>query len=169
MNLALPRFLARDLAAARGRVYPGPSLLEALKSRDALVCVGDVVTRYCIEAGPPRLLAVVDGATRREPGLQPPRGAWDLVVRLANPRGTISSEARSAVCRLSASLEGWRLVLVDGEEDLLALPAIECSDAPVVYGLPGVGGVVVEPSPQARLLASMWLAQMTLLTLKGRG
>ncbi len=169
MRLLLPRFLARDLAAARGPVYRGEALLEALRGREELVCIGDVVSRYCVRARPRGLVAVVDGATMREPGIEPPGGSWSLVVLVSNHRGTISPEARSLVCGLSREPRGWSLVLVDGEEDLLALPAIECSGAPVVYGLPGVGGVVVEPSPQARLLVSMWLTQMTLLTLKAGG
>jgi len=170
LSLPLPPFLARDLAAARGRVYRGGSLLEALRGREELVCVGDVVSRYCVEAAPRRLLAIVDGATRRRPSSEgPPPGEWSLTLRVRNPRGLITLEARSAVCRLASSLQGWTLLLVEGEEDLLALPALECGRAPLVYGLPGVGGVVVEPRPQARLLASMWLAQMTLLTLKGGG
>lgn len=106
------------------------------------VAVGDFVARNLIQAGLEPSVAIVDFRTMRADF------GWELPevlkrgyerVECRNPPGTLSEEAVRAVKgALKKAERGARvLVVVDGEEDLLALPAIE--GAPprslVVYGL----------------------------------
>ena len=91
--MTLPPPLRRDLQPARGRVYSGVALLDALRGRESLGCVGDVVSSYCVRASPRRLVAVVDGRTRRGPLARSEAGftsgGWDLVLRVSNPPGRL--------------------------------------------------------------------------------
>ncbi len=102
-------------------------------------------------------LLVVDGLVQRRPwpGGAPP---GDLLVRLRNPRGALSLESVSAICRLLEEAPEKRIVVeVDGEEDMVAVAAASCSPWPVVYGLPGVGSVLLRPAGYARSRASLAL------------
>lgn len=109
-----------------------------------LASVGDVVTEGLVSHGVELLVAVVDCATmRRRRGGGCPGDGWGLVLRARNPAGTITWEAVEALAAALSS--GGGLVVVEGEEDLLALPLIlllplGCS---IVYGLPGVSAVVL--------------------------
>ncbi|MFB6147438.1 MAG: pantetheine-phosphate adenylyltransferase, partial [Candidatus Nanohaloarchaea archaeon] len=62
-----------------------------------------------------------------------------------NPAGTVTKEAWSAV-RKSIAVDCTSVLDIDGEEDLLALPAVTMlpDDALIVYGLREKGAVVME-------------------------
>ena len=141
---SLPPKLRIDFAAAWGPVYRGKRVLELLKSEGKSVCVGDYVSKLCAEALPQGLyIAIIDGKIQRgaiEYRLPP----HDIQVKVSNPPGSITIEAYTSLCRLLRNPPERRvIVLVNGEEDLLALPALDCSEWPVIYGLPGVGSVFV--------------------------
>ncbi|MEM2052127.1 MAG: DUF359 domain-containing protein, partial [Candidatus Caldarchaeum sp.] len=65
------------------------------------------------------------------------------VRRITNPAGTITPEAAAAVVETVRA--GHGALLVEGEEDLLALPALSVlpDTGLLVYGQPGQGYVVV--------------------------
>jgi len=107
-----------------------------------VVCVGDSVCRSAMNAGESSWIKVVDGKEmRRETGLQDFHGRRVFLVD--NPPGTISRMAWEAVAE--AIKHKGSLLIVNGEEDLLTLPAI--LEAPtssiVIYGQPPQAGMSV--------------------------
>ena len=111
-----------------------------------LITVGDVVSKNALEHGLRPWVAVVDGRAMRRPLGRALRGdeGWGHVLRLSNQPGTISGEAWSTIGE--AVRKGHSLVIVDGEEDLLALVAVLCAPegSVVLYGQPGEGVVLIE-------------------------
>jgi uncharacterized protein (UPF0218 family) len=107
-----------------------------------VICVGDSVCRNAIRAGGKSWIKIVDGKEmRRETGIQDFQGRRVFLVD--NPPGTISQIAWEAVAE-AIKYEG-SLLIVNGEEDLLTLPAV--LEAPnnsiVVYGQPPRAGMTV--------------------------
>lgn len=116
--------------------------IVAKKKPPRVVCVGDRVSKNAMNAGQTSWVKIVDGREmRRGTGLQEFHGSRVFLV--ANEPGTINHIAWAAVAE-AIKHEG-SLVIVKGEEDLLALPAIlEASEnSIVVYGLPPQAGVAM--------------------------
>jgi uncharacterized protein (UPF0218 family) len=108
-----------------------------------LVAVGDAITAHLKAHGVRVDVAIVDKKVMRRPVAAVVVDDADS-VKVTNPAGTITPQAYQAVQEV---LLGSRRssVLVCGEEDLLALPAIKFAPdgSLVVYGQPLVGIVVV--------------------------
>jgi len=107
-----------------------------------VICVGDKVSRNAMKAGETSWVKIVDGREMRvETGLLGFRGSRVFLV--VNEPGTINHMAWEAVAE-AIKHEG-SLVIIRGEEDLLALQAIlEASENSIVaYGLPPQAGVTV--------------------------
>jgi uncharacterized protein (UPF0218 family) len=85
----------------------------------------------------------------------------ERTYRVTNPAGVITSEAWDTI--KEALKDGDAVVFVDGEEDLLAIPAIlESPDnAFVVYGQPSEGLVVVTASPEIKREVRKIMNRMT--------
>ncbi|GAB6147705.1 DUF359 domain-containing protein [Stetteria hydrogenophila] len=139
--LLLPPELRGFFATPRGLLARDPSAI--LGSAAMAVCVGDHVSRLCESLlGPSRSSIVFDGRSGRREA-EPPSAAGYRLVEAWNPAGSITLEARAAVCE--ASRQPGVAVRVKGEEDMLALVALECASpgSLVAYGLPGRGVVVL--------------------------
>jgi uncharacterized protein (UPF0218 family) len=115
-----------------------------------LISVGDTVSRNLHEHGLSPQLSITDNKRMRKricPVIFPAKN----VVYVKNPRGTITAEAFAAVQK---ALESGRRVqiIVDGEEDLLALVAVlhAPENSLVVYGQPREGIVVVKVTAEKR-------------------
>jgi len=95
-------------------------------------------------------LYMADGKVERE-AFQPPNVPAGKTLKVRNPAGTISLEALEAV---KEALKGGEavLLLVEGEEDLLALAAIAYAPegSLVFYGQPGEGLVAVKVNGEKR-------------------
>ncbi len=140
-GLRLPPELRRFFASPRGVVTARPEGLLA-EARMA-ACVGDYVSRFCSGIlGPARSSIIYDGRTRRGPTRTPEAHGY-RVVRVVNPPGGLTPAAVAASCR--AARAPGLAVEVEGEEDMMALPAMACArpGSVVLYGLPGRGTVVV--------------------------
>ena len=107
--------------------------------------VGDVVSRETLEAGIQVNLRIVDQMTLRK-RISPIEIRAERTYKVRNPAGIITKEAWDTIREALKDREA--LILVDGEEDLLAIPAVlESPDnALVVYGQPSEGLVVVTAS-----------------------
>jgi uncharacterized protein (UPF0218 family) len=128
-----------------------PQLLAQLKPSQ-IISVGDVTSGMLLELGLRPKVMVVDGRVERR-RYPPPGSSGYETVRVENPPGCISAEAAEMLERALESGE-YTMVLVDGEEDLLALPAIYLmpDDAVVLYGQPGAGCVIVRGGRDIRRL-----------------
>ncbi len=115
-----------------------------------VVAVGDVITRNLIKNEQRVDVAIVDMKTRRDFQVSPPpKGLFHLTLETFNEAGTISLHAWGAVSlAITLASTGLRvLVLVKGEEDLLAIPAMLSSPdrSLVIYGLM-TGALVATPT-----------------------
>ncbi|SDR39469.1 GTP-dependent dephospho-CoA kinase family protein [Natronobacterium texcoconense] len=143
--LVLPAELRSELKEPMGPIETDTeSLLEA--AGEPLIAVGDVVTYHLLEAGHEPDLALVDERTEREAVDEEIREtvAERTNLEAVNPPGEITEDVVWALCEGLERLEP-ATILVDGEEDLVALPAIVVAPegASVVYGQPGEGMVHV--------------------------
>ncbi|MGC9072015.1 MAG: GTP-dependent dephospho-CoA kinase family protein [Acidilobus sp.] len=152
-----------DFSWPRGVLISG-DLPQIVKERawTKVICVGDVVTYYCLKSGRLPDVIVVDGKTKRQWLGRPItliKDANYLQISLDNPAGGLTPEALDAMC--AAIRDSNKLiVLVRGEEDMLALPALMCAEpgSLVIYGIPerGASLVVIDPmisrEAQTRLL-----------------
>ncbi|MCB9800651.1 MAG: pantetheine-phosphate adenylyltransferase [Pseudomonadales bacterium] len=90
-------------------------------------------------------LGIFDGICERETYHSNIINALSVSANVSNPAGSISSEASRVISQFCTDQKDGH-IQVDGEEDLLAIPAV--LSAPlgsfVYYGQPGVGGVEIE-------------------------
>ncbi|HEX6067712.1 MAG TPA: GTP-dependent dephospho-CoA kinase family protein [Nitrososphaera sp.] len=118
-------------------------MTSVLKGAKKVIAVGDATTERLADFGIIPDIAVVDGKERRSARAAPSYPAKE--IRCKNTAGAISKDA---VDLLNATLSEKKpvRVLVDGEEDMLALPLFVMAPlgAVVLYGQPLEGLVVVE-------------------------
>ena len=128
---------------------PKLKLLIQQSKPSKVTTVGDVVSRETFAAGIQVSLRIVDQMTLRKK-ISPVEIKAERTYKVRNPAGTITEDAWDTI--KEALRDGEALVLVDGEEDLLAIPAVlESPDnAFVVYGQPSEGLVVVTASPEKK-------------------
>jgi len=119
------------------------------------VAVGDRVTQWMLNFNYTPDLCIVDfrvGRKRYE--FKYDSELFDGAFRVSNPAGYITCEAWLTI-QYALALRGKYLIVVDGEEDLLALPAVLCSplNSIVAFGLPGEGVMAVPVDSRARMEA----------------
>jgi len=153
-DLKLPDSLRDDLQKPFGRVMEASDIAVLLKSeKRRVISVGDSVSEALIKGDVKPSLIIWDGKTRRAPVSDSKLlHAYSKPIRVKNPAATITKEAWDAVSRSLAANKAS--ILVDGEEDLLAIPAIvngADGDA-VVYGLPGSGAILIVIDRKIRAL-----------------
>ncbi len=121
-----------------------------LRLSPLVVTVGDRVTETMQELGRTPDVQVIDQVERRT-RREAPDVPYARLFTAANPAGSITFEAIRAIEEAFAGEKPAR-VIIDGEEDLLALPAIESAPpgSTLYYGQPGVGVVMVEVDARAK-------------------
>ena len=159
--------LRRRLKAPLGRLFPpveirGDEFMALVARASLVVTVGDRATETLQEAmGRSPDVFVVDGMERRS-AREIPKIAHASTVKARNPAGGITRAAMAAVKKAFAGPKP-AMVLIDGEEDLLTIPAVV--DAPansvVFYGQPLEGLVAVEVDERSKESASKILGQMS--------
>jgi uncharacterized protein (UPF0218 family) len=125
-----------------------------------IVSVGDTVSRNLHEHRINPQLSITDNKRMRR-RIEPRTFTGKSVVRVKNPQGTITEEAIAAVREALESEEHVHIV-VDGEEDLLALIAVLYAPEKslVVYGQPYEGVVVVKVTSEKKAGAEAILKAM---------
>ena len=165
--LSLPRDLRSELKEPMGPIYTGTADLLA-DAGDPVVTVGDVVTYHLLRADRRPDVALVDRMTERQTvddAIWEAIDGFDRRVEVPNPAATLSlsllTELRAALDRASAG-GGTTVLVVDGEEDLAALPAVLAAPdgASVVYGQPGEGMVLAGTGPDERALVRDLIERM---------
>jgi GTP-dependent dephospho-CoA kinase len=159
--------LRRKLKKPLGRLFPaaeirGEEFLALVVGSPFVVTVGDRVTETIQETtGRSPDVFVVDGVERRTPR-EVPRIAHGPTLRAKNPAGRITKAALGAMKRAFAG-EKPVMVLIEGEEDLLTIPAV--MEAPlgavVFYGQPLEGVVAVRVDEESKAGARAILKGMS--------
>ena len=122
-------------------------ILAAIRGAKKIVTVGDATTERVVSFGIVPDVSVVDGRERRTIRDHPIRYPAKQ-FKCVNPQGTITADSLDVV---QQALKESRPVIVnvDGEEDMLALPAFYYAPigSVVLYGQPLEGLVVVTVTP----------------------
>lgn len=135
-----------QLGRAHGEVVEGGELVSRLREEDRrVICVGDRVSLDVASSDVEAETYIVDGKIQREPVNGGKNIEAGRRFRTVNPAGRITENAWDTV-RKSMAVECTSVVDVDGEEDLLALPATVFApeDSVIVYGLRNEGAVLMD-------------------------
>jgi GTP-dependent dephospho-CoA kinase len=161
----LPEKMRPKLSSPLGRVYSGEEAsgieFANLARQSAMaITVGDRVTQTLGELGRTPEVQVVDGVERRA-RREPPKVPYRRLIRVKNPAGTLTLDAIEGVRRAFEGTKPVR-ILVDGEEDLIAMLAVAMApiSSMVFYGQPGVGVVAVKVSATSKSRNRALLAEM---------
>ena len=125
-----------------------------------IVSVGDTVSRNLHEHELNPQLSITDNKRMRR-RVKPRIFTGKNIVHVRNPQGTITEEAITAIRGALESNEYFHII-VDGEEDLLALIAVLYApeNSLVVYGQPHEGIVVIKVTPEKKAGAKEILKAM---------
>jgi uncharacterized protein (UPF0218 family) len=154
-TLLLSEKLRAHLKRPIGQLFPDTATaVEHLRKLrpTRLITVGDVVTAGFIAAGVRPDVAVVDFFVMREPVTGDLKARIDSlnvkVVHVKNPAGTLTPEMREAFANAKPPLK----IIVEGEEDLAAIPAVLSAPqgSVVAYGQPGEGVVIIKVTESKR-------------------
>lgn len=164
-NLVLPKRLRSALQRPLGNVFTGEGkdlsvsarkVKEFLYKKNAfIITVGDVVTESLLNVEIKSHLAIIDFRTQRK----------DISVS-TKFRYTVSNEAgkieKKAVTSIISALKKRKTkIIIRGEEDLLALPAIILASlgSYILYGQWNMGIIVVEVSEDIKIKVVRLLQQ----------
>lgn len=149
LRYILPKSMRTELGEDFGPIVADDDLEGVLGETDVIIAVGDIVSMDLKKRGITPRAFICDFKTHRDdenPEFKEVLGDWgDKEVKVLNPAGTITRKAWTAV-RNAVARDGITRIVVNGEEDLLGIPAfLEAPiGAKVVYGSPGKGAVVVD-------------------------
>jgi hypothetical protein len=123
---------------------------EYLSNNSYIITVGDRTTEKMIDFGLIPSLQIIDGVEKRkERELPKLENATELTVD--NPAAEITPQSIDVI-KQAFTLQSPVRIVVNGEEDLLVIPA--CVYAPensiVLYGQPNKGLVIVKVTPEIR-------------------
>ena len=148
--------LRRKLKKPLGRFFPstdvrGEEFLALVTGASLVVAVGDRVTERIAELGRIPEVQVVDGRERRVERRMPDV-PYSRLIRVRNPPGTITNEALDGIAQAVKERDGSVRVVVEGEEDLLAIAAVAAAPigSNIYYGQPLVGVVLVRVDRAAK-------------------
>jgi uncharacterized protein (UPF0218 family) len=164
----LQQALRSELKEPMGPIYTDAEALLA-DAGEPIVAVGDIVTYHLLQGGHTPAVALVDGRTKRaavddhiEAALDSDR--FDHEVTVSNPPATLAAPLLDALREaIARAADGeTTVIVVDGEEDLAALPAIASvpEAGSVVYGQPDEGMVLVDAGGEARAAVTDLLDRM---------
>lgn len=161
----LPQQLRSRLATPLGRLFTkseidSGSLSATLSGADLVVTVGDRVTETLARLGRVPDVQIVDGKENRTKR-KPPDVTHSTEIAVRNSAATISDEAIKGIREAFRKKRPVR-ILVEGEEDLLAIPALVFAPdgASVYYGQPGRGIVLVKADRDEKARSRRIMSQM---------
>lgn len=150
ISYVIPTPARIDFSSPRGVLVSG-QLRRIVEMQDwvKVICLGDVVSAYCMESARLPDVIVFDGKTQRAESKFVKedllRGMGFGLVEVSNPPGGLSVEAMETLCDAINSYNGRIAIKVNGEEDMLTLAALSCAPANslIIYGIPNRGAAVV--------------------------
>ncbi|MCS7368213.1 MAG: GTP-dependent dephospho-CoA kinase family protein [archaeon GBS-70-058] len=115
------------------------------------ITVGDYVTKFFIIHGIPIDVAIIDFNVERKSFQYDPKPYFKKIFKVVNPPGTIFASSWLTI-QYAISIEEPSLIIVDGEEDLLALPCVLCAplNSAVFFGIPHRGLMFVPVNFEAK-------------------
>jgi len=153
--LKLPNSLRNQFKNPLGVLLPEDiadkaHISEYLSNNSYIITVGDRTTEKMIDFGLIPSLQIIDGVEKREKRELPKlENATKLTVD--NPAAEITAQSIDVI-KQAFTLQSPVRIVVNGEEDLLVIPA--CVYAPensiVLYGQPNKGLVIVKVTPEIR-------------------
>lgn len=154
----LPESAREDLRHPIGVIEKDmQEVVSRLESNTMLIAVGDIVAESVAKIAKPAAISVIDGKTRRHQ-IDLSEGVnllhlEGVKIHVDNPAGTITKKGALSLQKAFADFEMTQrkqLIVVSGEEDLLAIPAILFAplNAAVLYGQFDKGIVVVQVTEQ---------------------
>ena len=159
-----PKILA-ELKKPFGILIPDAQVTKArviseIREAAKVITVGDATTDRLISFGIVPDIAVIDGKERRR-ARDFPDSHTIKELKCENPAGTISKSAIELLRAAMAEKQPVRII-VDGEEDLLALPAFSMAPdgSAVLYGQPLEGLVIVRITPNRKKRAGILMQEI---------
>ncbi|WP_297479894.1 GTP-dependent dephospho-CoA kinase [Thermococcus sp.] len=168
MLFRLTKELRRELKKPLGELIRGPIPEPYFRIKNELrgktvVTVGDVVTENVLKLGLSPSLALYDLKTKRAE-YSPDINAKAVFMTVSNPPGTITKALLDAIRKAFRLVERGRPVhiLVSGEEDLGAIPAVLYAPygSVVLYGQPDEGVVLIKVTPECKRRCARILSKM---------
>jgi len=154
-----------------GELYPGDGIetakqiIKNLGKYTKIIAVGDIVTFNLLGAGLIPNISFVDGRTKRNPSsdkvTQGTRHAHFKTIEVENPPGILTEELLQEVSNAMESNNPIQII-VHGEEDLAALPAIAMAplSSVIIYGMPDKGAVLVRVTENKKIEIQSFLDRM---------
>jgi len=125
------------------------NIIKEISTESVLITVGDRTTENILQLGLKPQIQIIDGLEKRNQRIVPADDTINTNLSCRNPPGEITEESMQVIQK-AFSCESPVRITVDGEEDLLVLPA--CIFAPkysvVMYGQPNEGLVIVQVTPE---------------------
>ena len=129
-----------------------------------VICVGDEVSRDLLDNGFKPKNIIVDGKVMRKPidYLDRILKPYKNKLSLENYAGRISKESWKVI---NQAFKEESAVVVNGEEDLLAFPAILLAknDSAIIYGQPGRGKVIIKVDDDRKKICRKRLAEFEII------
>jgi hypothetical protein len=127
------------------------SIVKHFFAESVVITVGDKTTENMLQLGLKPQIQIIDGLEKRNQRIVPADDTINTNLSCRNPPGEITEESMQVIQK-AFSCESPVRITVDGEEDLLVIPA--CIFAPensvVMYGQPNDGLVIVTITPEIR-------------------
>ena len=127
------------------------NIIKKISAESVIITVGDRTTENMLQLGLKPQIQIIDGLEKRTQRIAPADDTVNTKLSCKNPPGEITEESIQVI-RKAFSCEPPVRITVDGEEDLLVIPA--CIFAPensvVMYGQPNEGLVLVHVTPEIK-------------------
>ena len=152
----LPENLRNKLKIPLGRLIKNndPEKVQIIKqihTENIVITIGDATSEMLIKLGLIPFLQIVDGKEKRHEREFPVDISVVTNLHCVNPAGELTQQSIDTVKKSFNSKPPIR-ILVDGEEDLMVLPACLFSpeNSVVMYGQPNEGLVIVRITNEIR-------------------
>ncbi len=162
----------KRLSKPFGRIYEGNGeelikKIEELRDAKCLATIGDLVSYYTLKAGYKPNIVIIDFKTKREVLSEEfSKKIFEYlkdyeIVKVKNPQGHISDELVEVLIKIAGSKKRY-CVIVEGEEDLAALPLSLILDekSVILYGVPSKGVAAYVVNENDKVLISHILEEM---------
>ena len=152
----LPENLRNKLKIPLGRLIKNndPEKVQIIKqihTENIVITIGDATSEMLIKLGLIPFLQIVDGKEKRHERELPVDSSVVTNLHCVNPAGELTQQSIDTIKKSFNSKPPIR-ILVDGEEDLMVLPACLFSpeNSVVMYGQPNEGLVIVRITNEIR-------------------